>query len=275
MKYQLWLRNIVAFAGLFSAATSATAHDDTPGDIASPGEMRREAETELARLAPSGLLGEMDSPAFGSDLQTIFDDNLVAIGEVGPTTFAMPVYEGRTHDVVLQPGHFWRTRGSTGSQGQYVTERSLAAYLVQEIASDLRAAGHDVLVIPADGYMRPIDAQIFLAIHADGSETPCASAPSMGYDDPSDTLGVHAVGYGLASALGYSYDEFMDDGFTKALREYYAFEHVRTTKFEGVLEVGELTCPEEERLLVTSADLIAHNIAKMLSGIVALSQPIR
>lgn len=253
-------------------ASPAFAHDSQTGSEASPEEMRIEAKDELAAIASTGVLGQMEGPALGSDMRSIFDDNLSAIRAIGPDAFEMPGQEARVHDVVLQPGHFWRTSGATGSQGAHIAERSLAAFLVQRIASSLEEDGYDVIVIPADGYPRPLDTQIFLAIHADGSDTPCASAPSMGYDDPSDALGVHAVGFALATALGYSYDEFMDDGFTKALREYYAFPHMRTTKFEGVLEVGELSCPEEEELLITSAELIAGNIARMLAGIVDVSK---
>lgn len=253
-------------------AGPALAHDPAKGGEATPEEMRSEAQEELGAIASIGLLGEMEGPALGSDMKSNFDENLSKILAVGPDTFAMPTGSAQVHDVVLQPGHFWRTSGATGSQGAHVAERSLAAFLVQRISTALKDGGYDVLVIPADGYPRPIDTQIFLAIHADGSETPCNSAPSMGYDDPSDTLGVHAVGFALATALGYSYDEFMDDGFTKALREYYAFPHMRTTKFEGVLEVGELSCPEEEELLISSAELVASNIALMLGGMADLSQ---
>ena len=168
------------------------------------------------------------------------------------------------YDVIIQPGHYGRTKGSTGSQGANVSEQQIAASISARLASRLKELGYDVLVIAADDFSKPLTSYVFLAIHADGSDNPCASAPSLGYDDGSDLLGMHLVAYALGTSLGYHYSDFMKDNFTVNLTDYYAYKHMKTRVFEGVLEIGELTCPAEDNIAyaLDSAVTIAKSVGK-------------
>lgn len=195
---------------------------------------------------------------------------------VAPTAESMAGYTlgdaDQIYDVVLQPGHFLRTRGATGASGQRVSEQALVSIVADQIARELIDEGLNVAVIPADGFTRPLNSYVFLALHADGSVNPCSSAPSMGYDDQSDLLGVHFVGFALAQAIGVDYDKWHTDNFTANLERYYAFKHMKTRSFEGILELGEITCPETEQQLVGNHQKIAKNLAAALSTAVTLAK---
>lgn len=177
------------------------------------------------------------------------------------------------YDVILQPGHFGRDRGSTGSSGARVSEQKLVAYVAYSIAQQLENEGLNVLVISADSFPRDnrntenfegLSSKVFLALHADGSTTPCASGPSIGYEDEEHLFGMHALAYALSRAMNYSYEEFMDDNFTVNLSEYYTFPHIRTAGFKGIIELGELTCVQQESLLIANVDQISLNLAHFL-----------
>lgn len=250
------------------ASSSSFAHDLNQGVITTPDEMLNEAQNILGAFDLSKVETDLQSASFGAANSELFKANLEKIKSFSPNNLITAHGDSNImYDLILQPGHFWRKSGATGTGGKYVYERNIVAFIVNEMAVMLTQSGLNVLVIEADKFNRGgLNAKAFLAIHADGNEKACATAPSMGYDDKSDLLGVHAIGYGLSQALGYSYEGFMRDGFTKALRNYYAFKHVQTQRFEGVLEIGELTCPEEEVLLIENAKTIANNIAVMLQA---------
>jgi N-acetylmuramoyl-L-alanine amidase len=184
---------------------------------------------------------------------------------------------GVKYDVILQPGHYGRIHGAIGTAGQFVSERALAAYVTNVIAQSLRSAGDSVLVVSADDYLRPtsrnvpfdgLRAKVFLAIHADGSDRPCTTGPSLGYDSDSSLLAMHAVGWGLAAALGYNYSDFNRDNFTANEARYYMFRQIQADRLAGLLEIGELTCPASEKQLINSSRLIGLNIARALDFIV-------
>jgi N-acetylmuramoyl-L-alanine amidase len=185
------------------------------------------------------------------------------------------------YDVILQPGHYARPPGAVGTAGALVSERAIASYIVAKIASALENAKLAVLVIPADTFTKDnpktkdydgLSAKIFLSIHADGSVTPCRTGPSLGYGDSGSMTDMHQIALALAIALGYEYDEFMKENFTANLSNYYAFKRLRASEMEGILEVGELTCPQTEERLIRGADSIASNVARALRFIVARSK---
>ena len=66
-----------------------------------------------------------------------------------------------TYDVILQPGHFLRTKGATGASGKRVSERTLVAVVTDGIAKELIDQGLSVAVIAADNYERPLNAYVF------------------------------------------------------------------------------------------------------------------
>jgi len=188
---------------------------------------------------------------------------------------------GFVYDVILQPGHYGRVAGATGTTGSLVSEQSLVAYIVGKVAQALAQRPITVLVITADDYLKPIQtgtgqdllrAKAFLAVHADGTSPPCKGKPSLGYQGQSSVFAMHAIGLALAQSLGYAYDEFHKDNFTANEAHYYTFNAIQTGTLKGILEIGELTCPGTERRLIVNADLIAANIARALEFVSTLEQ---
>jgi N-acetylmuramoyl-L-alanine amidase len=181
--------------------------------------------------------------------------------------------DGELYDIILQPGHFARTSGKLGTSGAQVSEQKLVAFIVANIAKGLEQKKLKVLVIPADKFSRTgLKARIFLAVHADGSVKPCKTGPSLGYSHGSSLLGMHTVAFALATSLGQTYSDFMKDNFTVDEKEYYAFKYIQTETYGGLLEVGELTCPETESSLIENALLISTNLAAALKASVDISK---
>ena len=95
----------------------------------------------------------------------------------------------------------------------------------------------------------------------------------MGYDDSSDLLGVHFVGFALSQAIGVAdYADWHKDNFSANLERYYSFKHVTTRSFEGILELGEITCPDTEQALLGNHSRISQNLAAALSTAVEITK---
>ena len=158
-----------------------------------------------------------------------------------------------------------RTTGATGTEGLLIKERELTAYLVKGIVERLKKnPALTVLALSADEFNAGLRSKLFLAIHADGSTVQCSTGPSLSYQKNSSTLAMHAIGWGLGTALGYRYDEFRKDGFTADSARYYMFSQIDAPVMKGLLEVGELTCKYKEEMLILSADKIAANVARAI-----------
>lgn len=89
----------------------------------------------------------------------------------------------KKYQIILQPGHYGRTSGKTGAQSRQpggLSEQDLVAFIVANVAKYLADQKVNVLVVAADGYERPLKTDIFLAVHADGSESDkCPIKPSL------------------------------------------------------------------------------------------------
>ena len=81
---------------------------------------------------------------------------------------------------------------------------------------------------------------------------------------------MHAIGWAVSKALGYSYADYHHDNFTANLAHYYMFSQVHADRVSGVLEIGELTCGPKEEQLIKSSDLIGTNIAEGIKYIVKM-----
>lgn len=174
---------------------------------------------------------------------------------------------GIVYDVILQPGHYGRKTGAIGTSGQRVLERALVAYITAGVARNLKDRHLSVLVISADNYTNNLRGKVFLAIHADGSTTPCSTGPSLAYGSHTSPYAMHAIGWALGSALGYTYENFKKDNFTANEAHYYMFNKLEAPTMKGLLEVGELTCPKMEDRLIEASNAMAGNIALALSFI--------
>jgi N-acetylmuramoyl-L-alanine amidase len=222
-------------------------------------ELQRAAEEQLAK---TDFFSSLQPFSFGARVATPADVKAaVTIPNLGRGD------PSRRYDIILQPGHYGRTSGKTGGSGAQVSEQQLVAFIAANIAKYLIDQHVDVLVIPADNFDKSgLNADVFLAIHADASDVPCKTGPSLGYASGSNLLGMHTIGFALATSMGQTYKDFMKDNFTVDEHKYYAFAYIKMRGYGGLLEVGELTCPNVEKSLITNALLISHNLGVALKA---------
>lgn len=220
---------------------------------------------------------QVEGPSSHATSNEAFDRQVRDITAETPISDVSPGQRGVKYDVILQPGHYGRKTGVVGTSGKSVSERALVAYITNVVAETLRGYNHSVLVVSADDYLKPthrgdafdgLNAKVFLAIHADGSAHPCSTGPSLGYQSKSSFFAMNAVAYGLATALGYKYSDFNHDNFTANEAQYYMFRQVQADQLTGLLEIGELTCEKAEKKLISSSDLIGHNIGNGIDYVI-------
>jgi hypothetical protein len=83
-------------------------------------------------------------------------------------------------------------------------------------------------------------------IHFDGTGTPCTSGASIGYHTAASQPAAQRWRDEYAKVFPF---KFQADNFTKNLSDYYGFRQVRAANGALVLELGELTCPEQKAWL--------------------------
>jgi hypothetical protein len=172
----------------------------------------------------------------------------------------------KTYDVIIQIGHYPRKTGRTGGQGKFVSEQEVAALVAVGLKQQLAGIKNgnkpfSVLLVGADDYAQRLKSKIFLALHTDAAEKQCAVGPSVAYQKIGDAAGMHAVALALAITLSKDAEKFMNDNYTRDEAGYYAFRQFDTVEFKGLLEMSELTCPEQERALLERAAVLSTNLA--------------
>ena len=266
----LWSFGLLAYAHDFSSMTQSSV------------EFLESLSNSILELEEIGVVDGLEQPGFGSEAIErdvgLFIDKLQQIGITRPNVSYFGYGDASlVYDIILQPGHFLRERccnNKTGSHGfvagRIVYEQDFVAYVGLEVARLLSEDGLRVLVVPADlspssGELRT---KVFLAMHLDGSTKQCTQGSSLGYsEDGRDFLGAHAIGLALARARGIEYEEFSKDNYAANLRDYYAFDNIQSTVFEAVVELAELSCPEQALEVFDAAPRIVGNIALMLGAI--------
>jgi N-acetylmuramoyl-L-alanine amidase len=271
------MRAALIFLTLAMLITVQDQDSEHPQITVSSDAFRQSLASSVDKLKKAGFQEGIETPGLGSSSEEQFQQ---LVGEIRAETPIPDVSQGErgvTYDVILQPGHYGRTSGRVGTAGHFVSERALVAYITNVAAQSLRRDGDSVLVVSADKYLRPtarnaafdgLRAKVFLAIHADGSVAPCSTHASLAYQSNSSLMSMHAVGWTVAAALGYSYLDFTKDNYTDNEAGYYMFRQVEANRLTGLLEVGELTCPAREKQLIDSSRLIGRNIAYAVNFIV-------
>ena len=255
---------LVILAGVTPALAQEAEHT-----TANSAEFVSSGPQTISALTQQGFADTLASPSLGSVRQQ--DVQAARARIVSNASLAVsPGDPHVTYDVILQPGHYGRHSGATGTAGRLVSEQQLAAYVVGVAAQRLRQRNLNVLVVPADGSTNGLKAKAFLAVHADGSPHPCSTGPSLGYPRRTNPYAMHAIGLATSRALGYDYGSFQRDGFTANEAQYYMFHRVNGTELTGLLEVGELTCPASEDRVVEGATRLGVNVAQALDFIVKL-----
>lgn len=252
-------------------ATMTFGDEEHPPVTSNSSEFERGYQSSVSQLESLGFGPELQSFSLGAINSTDLTRLAAEINREAPIPGVSLGDPQVTYDVILQPGHYGRKSGAVGTTGGRVRERALVAYITARVASALQDRHFSVLVISADQYARNLKGKVFLAIHADGNPHPCTTGPSLAYSNPSSVFAMHAIGWALGSALGYSYDEFKRDNFTANEAHYYMFSRLQAPTMKGLLELGELTCPAMEDKLINASDTIAANIASALSFIKRVS----
>ena len=172
-----------------------------------------------------------------------------------------------TADVLISAGHegrpascasFPKHKCNLGAAG----ERALTPRVADDATRRLRADGFTVLREPADfaGEFKVKDA---VFIHFDGNSTPCASGASIGYHRAADQPAARAW---RSLYSRYWTFRFQPDNFTDNLSNYYGFRQVSASDAALVLEMGELTCPAQNKWLRPQIDFLGRLIAGFLEG---------
>ena len=163
--------------------------------------------------------------------------------------------------VLLQAGHEGRIKGNIGSMNGDLKEVDWNILVTKEIEKELKKHNIDVTRVAAD---IPIsNARIAISIHFDGTEKPCSTGASIGYDTN------HIQSKDMAKRWKNIYKEYFpfkwhSDNFTKNLSDYYGFRRVNTEKGFLVLELGEMTCDKQIEWLEPRLDLISTKVADFI-----------
>jgi hypothetical protein len=175
------------------------------------------------------------------------------------------------YDVLISAGHEGRPQSCShfpkracnlGAAG----ERAWTPIVADDAARILRLDGFRVAREPAD-FNGSYDVRAAVFVHFDGNDVPCSSGASIGYDT--------AAGRRAAALWRKMYGSefpfrFQPDNFTSGLRAYYGYRQVRAADGALVLELGEVTCPQQRawlaKRLPSLGATVASFIERLLSG---------
>lgn len=263
---------MVAFMGLNSLTCEAQEAQEEAHPAQSSSAYLDSFHDALKELSKRRFGAGLEGPPLGAAPPEADVDRLASeIEKETPLPGVSKNVAGGNYDVILQPGHYLRPPepGNRGTTGHRVSERALVAYTVGPIAQALRAQGLKVLVIPADPKIQGnLTAAAFLAVHADGSSTPCHGKLSLGYSASTSPMAMHAIGWAMAQSFGAKYTDFFPDNVTVNESNYYMFRRLNGSALTGILEIGELTCPGTEEKLIANSAEISANLARALLFVV-------
>lgn len=231
-----------------------------------------------------GVLGatpQPDSREPGTDVQP--GPAILALG-VEPAAEMEPATAGEfdarpTLKVALQAGH-WRAdeaprelsglrRNGTSWQGMHEWEVNLE--IAERAAGLLEEAGYQVDVLPAV-VPRSYRADLFIAIHADGSD----DARASGYRVASSRRDRTGRAQEVAEVLGAAYGEVTGlrrlTTTTRRMRNYYAFNSrryrhsIHPATVGVIIETGFLTSSRDRAVIVDDPDRAALGIARAVQA---------
>lgn len=186
----------------------------------------------------------------------------------GPAKVALQVGHWKNNEL---PEELSRLIGNTGASGGGKTEAEVNLAIAEKTAELLRIQGITVELLPATvppNYW----ADVFIAIHADGSTSTTTSgykiaAPWRDFTGTADELVSH-LELEYEAATGFS----KDPNITRNMRGYYAFSwwrydhamHPMSTA--AIVETGFLTSPADRKIIVDQPDIPAQALAKGITN---------
>lgn len=156
-------------------------------------------------------------------------------------------------------------------------ERELTPVVANFAADILKAYGVDVIRENAF-FDKVYSVDLFVALHFDGSGTPCASGASVGYPSGSPAGSNKPYATTWKDIYGEVWPfEWMKDNFTSNLSGYYGYSWVNSNLGEFLIEFGEISCQKQYDWLKPRVDngylgaLVAHAVGEMIG--VAIPHP--
>lgn len=184
----------------------------------------------------------------------------------GPARVGIQIGHLDTHN---HPEELANLRGNTGASGGGYSEAEVNQMVALAMKPILEAEGIIVDILPAT--VEPeYWADVFIAIHADGSE----DTRTSGYKFAGPWRDLTGNGGQLVQSLNDTYGEATglayDPNISRNMRGYYAFAwwkyehsiHPMTTAV--IAETGFLTNPNDRKIIVDQSDLVAKTIAQVL-----------
>jgi len=170
-------------------------------------------------------------------------------------------------DLIIQMGHVGRTTGATGTAGEQVFNKAIGQALLLEFGND----PYEIHLMGADNWEKPEPnfANLFFAIHADGSLNTSARGCSVGYPVPSNPRFAQEIQSAYMLLSGFAK---RPDNYTIGMKKYYAWSqnHV-VANYYALLEHGFFTNPIERQWMTTHVNEIAkchyNTIVKFLGGV--------
>lgn len=157
--------------------------------------------------------------------------------------------------IVLQAGHCHRRTGVVGTRAANgFTEQQFTWPVANKAAQLLNADGHLARVILADPpSTRSYAGEAFVAVHADGNNSPSVGGASVGYRTEQGKALAHAW-KAAYRALGWT-GGFRNDNYTDALSGYYGTKRAVAlgNRRACIIEAGFLTNPAEAAQLSSEA----------------------
>lgn len=191
----------------------------------------------------------------------------------GPAYVALQVGHWKNEEL---PAELDRLIGSTGATGGGKSEWEVNLKIAELTRALLEPHGIQVDILPATVPAR-YWADVFVAIHADGSLDPRAT----GYKLASPRRDFSGQAASLLASINSSYGEAtglpLDPNVSRNMRGYYAFawwryDHAIHPRASAViLETGFLTSSADRRIIVSSPELSALGLA---NGIIAHLQSV-
>jgi N-acetylmuramoyl-L-alanine amidase len=181
----------------------------------------------------------------------------------GPPKVALQVGHWNSKDL---PDELERIRGNTGASGGGKWEWEVNYDIAQRIAQLLQEEGVEVEILPATVPPK-YWADVFIAIHADGSE----DVTKSGYKFAGPWRDFTGKSDELVTILEKEYEKATnlekDPNITRNMRGYYAFSwwryehaiHPMTTAV--IAETGFLTSKSDQKLLIQNSHIPAKAIA--------------
>jgi N-acetylmuramoyl-L-alanine amidase len=146
-------------------------------------------------------------------------------------------------DVYIQAGHEGRLFGKTGSVSPYGREIDWTGIVADEATRILRQAGVSVIRASADQRRKSV-IRLALSIHFDGSKNACSTGASIGLNNNSDRRAARVWKRMYRAVFPF---KWMPNNFSKNLKYYYNYRYTVASDAELVLELGEISCPEQAR----------------------------